>query len=219
MAKNTEIVVKKQFDLASPTQMTALAKVLKSHVVAHKLFTNIRGKNYAHVEGWQFAGGMLGLIPLITQTNRIEGSEIKWTAACDIINMKTGAVMGRGFALCSNKESTKKSFDEYAVLSMAQTRAIGKAYRNLLGWVMKLAQFEATPSEEMTRFGDTPREEAPARPSEKSSDEPLYCHGASKRGCPEGNEIDRSTSEYSKKMYGKPLCRTCQKEAKPLPRK
>jgi hypothetical protein len=32
---------------------------------------------------------------------------------------------------------------------MAQTRAIGKAYRNLLAWLMKAAGFEATPAEEM----------------------------------------------------------------------
>jgi hypothetical protein len=32
---------------------------------------------------------------------------------------------------------------------MAQTRSIGKAYRNLLAWLMKSAGFEATPAEEM----------------------------------------------------------------------
>ena len=42
---------------------------------------------------------------------------------------------------------------------MAQTRAIGKAYRNLLAWLMKAAGFEATPAEEM----DFARDEAPAK--------------------------------------------------------
>ena len=32
---------------------------------------------------------------------------------------------------------------------MAQTRAIGKAYRNIIGWVMKMAGYEGTPGEEM----------------------------------------------------------------------
>ena len=40
--------------------------------------------------------------------------------------------------------------DEYAILSMAQTRAIGKAFRNLIGWVIKMAGYESTPAEEMS---------------------------------------------------------------------
>ena len=43
----------------------------------------------------------------------------------------------------------KRSFDEYAICSMAQTRAVGKAYRLLIGWLMKSAGYEATPLEEM----------------------------------------------------------------------
>jgi hypothetical protein len=34
---------------------------------------------------------------------------------------------------------------------MAQTRAIGKAYRNTFGFIAKAAGFEATPAEEMPR--------------------------------------------------------------------
>jgi hypothetical protein len=50
---------------------------------------------------------------------------------------------------------------------MAQTRAIGKAYRNLLAWLMKAAGFEATPAEEMD-FADAKadaraKEEAPTK--------------------------------------------------------
>jgi hypothetical protein len=37
---------------------------------------------------------------------------------------------------------------------MTQTRAIGKAYRNVIGWVMKTAGHEVTPAEEMARGGD-----------------------------------------------------------------
>jgi hypothetical protein len=52
-------------------------------------------------------------------------------------------------AICSNKEGNKRQWDEYAILSMAQTRATGKAFRNLISWLMKAAGFEATPAEEM----------------------------------------------------------------------
>jgi len=58
-------------------------------------------------------------------------------------------ILSTGFAVCSNTESKKREFDEYALMSMAQTRAIGKAYRNLIGFLMSNAGFEGTPAEEM----------------------------------------------------------------------
>ena len=59
--------------------------------------------------------------------------------------------MSNGFAVCSSEEFAKKKagFEEYAVLSMAQTRAISKGYRNIIGWVIKLSGYEPTPAEEM----------------------------------------------------------------------
>jgi hypothetical protein len=39
--------------------------------------------------------------------------------------------------------------DDYALRSMAQTRAVAKALRLCLGWIMSLAGYEATPAEEM----------------------------------------------------------------------
>jgi hypothetical protein len=57
----------------------------------------------------------------------------------------------------------KKSFDEYAILSMAQTRCLGKAYRNLFGWVMRMTGNEATPAEEAPR-----KAPEPAKSSEKA---------------------------------------------------
>jgi len=101
------------------------------------------------VEGWQFAGGILGALPRITEVTQIAPN--KWLAKAEIINQKNQAVLSVGYALCSKEEMKKKTFDEYAILSMAQTRAIGKAYRNLIGWVIKAAGYESTPAEEMIK--------------------------------------------------------------------
>lgn len=143
-------IVVKNYDIAQAKDMQAMANVLKSHIVKHKLYTKIRDKNYVEVEGWQFAGGMLGILPQIVEVKDLStDKEIKWLAGVKLVNIKDGETVGRGYALCSNKEAKKKSFDEYAVLSMAETRAIGKAYRSTIGWVMKVAGYEATPTEEM----------------------------------------------------------------------
>lgn len=197
-----------KYDIEAPAKMQAMGKVLKDYVVKNKLYTNIKGRNYAHVEGWQFAGGLLGLFPRVREvTNLSSGAEFKWMATVDIINPKTSQVVSTGYAVCSSKEGTKKNFDEYAVLSMAQTRAIGKAYRNLIGWVMKLAGYEATPSEEMRKVGS---EEPSVQLGEKFAPPPdITC---SYKSC--GNEITKQEADYSIKLFGKQLCRSHQKISK-----
>ena len=142
--------VKKQirkYNIDKPTQVIQMAKTLKEYIIKNNLYAEIAGKNYVMVEGWQFAGGLLGLFPKVVDVKDL--GENKWLAHVEIINKQTGLVVGSGYALCSKSEAKKKSFDEYAILSMAQTRAIGKAYRNLIGWIMKAAGYEATPAEEM----------------------------------------------------------------------
>lgn len=153
------VIPQKNYQIANVGEMNQMAVVLKAHIVQNELFTEIRGKKYAHVEGWAFAGAQMGLIPeVVSVTDLSNDKEVKWQCEVVIKRLKDDKTVARGFAICSNKESTKKTFDEYAVLSMAQTRAIGKAYRNLIGWVMKLSGYEGTPSEEMMRAGETPKE-------------------------------------------------------------
>ena len=131
-----------------------LSKVLKEYIVKNKLYVQIVGKNSVEVVGWQFAGGLMGLFPRVVKVENVsKGTEYKWLAQVEIFNNADGTIVGTGFAVCSNQEDKKKTFDEYAVLSMAQTRAIGKAYRNLIGWVMKLAGYEPTPAEDMPKTG------------------------------------------------------------------
>lgn len=160
-AKTIAVTIRteKKYEVANVGEMNQMAVVLKSHIVQNELFTEIRGKKYAHVEGWAFAGAQMGLIPeVVSVTDLSNDKEVKWQCEVVIKRLKDDKTVARGFAICSNKESTKKTFDEYAVLSMAQTRAIGKAYRNLIGWVMKLSGYEGTPSEEIVRAGETPKE-------------------------------------------------------------
>ncbi len=146
-----QLIIKDNYSITSPSQLQGMAMVLRQHILDNKLFTTIVGKNYVHVEGWQFAGGLLGTTPrIISVINLSTSTEIKWQAQVEIVEMKTGNIVSTGYAICSNKEQKKKTFDEYAVLSMAQTRAIGKAYRNVIGWVIKLAGYESAPAEEMT---------------------------------------------------------------------
>jgi hypothetical protein len=145
------------YDLSNPNKTLALANELGRFIKEKKLTTTIQGREYVGVDGWQFALSQLGILPIVTKLeNQTNDQELKYRAEVDLIRLSDGLTVGRGFAICSNKERTKKSFDEYAIASMAQTRAEGKAARMLLSWLMKAAGYETTPAEEMvdTEYAD-----------------------------------------------------------------
>lgn len=151
------------YELINKDSMLQLSNELSKLIKEKGLSSNIQGKQFVNVEGWQFAGASLGLMPIITDTKDLSNeTTIKYMATCEVRNINTGNVVATGIALCSNAEKTKRYFDEYAILSMAQTRAIGKAYRNLLAWLMKAAGFEATPAEEMDFAVEEPKK--PSKP-------------------------------------------------------
>ncbi len=160
---STELV-KQSFDLAAPQEAMKVAEELQRFVKEKNLTVNIKGKQYPLVESWQFAGSQLGLYPILTEVKDLTtGQEVKYMATVEIRRISNDQLVSRGIAVCSNKEGSKRAFDEYAILSMAQTRAEGKAFRMLLGWLMKAAGFEATPADEMDfakqpDFSDVPDE-------------------------------------------------------------
>lgn len=139
------------YDIANSNETMHLAQDLAKFIKENRLFHNIQGKAYVNVEGWQYAGARLGILPIVEELKRIEqeNGEIKYQAEVKLINLRSQQMIGSGFAICSNKEFGKKSYQEFAIASMAQTRAIGKAYRNILAWIIRAAGYEPTPAEEM----------------------------------------------------------------------
>lgn len=146
--KEKSLSITKTYNLAKPAEVVEMAKTLKSYVMSQNLYVEIKGKNYAMVEGWMFAGFLAGLDVMVEEPKNLSSDkEVKWSCTAKIYS--GDKIVGVGYALCSDKEPMKKGFDEYAILSMSQTRSIGKAFRNKIGWVMKLANMESTPAEEM----------------------------------------------------------------------
>jgi hypothetical protein len=142
--------MEQSLSLSKPQEALQVASTLQTFVQERKLTATIQGKQYPLVEAWQFAGSQLGLIPVVEDVQCLTNdAEIKYSALVSVKRLSDGVVLSKGFAVCSNLEYSKKRFDEYAICSMAQTRAVGKAYRNILAWLMKAAGFEATPAEEM----------------------------------------------------------------------
>ena len=145
VVKQTEVV-----NLTSPQAVVKFSNDLKKIIVDNKLYTPVKGKNFVNVEGWQIAGAFVGITPIVTSVENLsEGDNYKYRAEVKLVQYGSDTPIGYGVAICTNKEANKRNFDEYAVCSMAQTRAISKAYRLAIGYLMKLAGYEATPAEEM----------------------------------------------------------------------
>jgi len=138
------------YDIARSDETLTLATDLAKFIRENKLAANVGGKEYVNVEGWQYAGSRLGIVPIVEQLlDMSHEAEVKYQAKVTLFDLRSQQTVGAGFAVCSNKENGKKFYAEYAIASMAQTRAIGKAYRNILAWIIRAAGYEPTPAEEM----------------------------------------------------------------------
>lgn len=149
-AKKNEIATRtEEVNLSSPNDVMKFATSLKELIIQNHLATPIRGRNYVNVEGWQIAGAFTGTFPIVEKVENLsEGNIYKYRAEVSLRD-KEGNKVGYGVAICTSKEAGKTGFDEYAVASMAQTRAVGKAFRMKIGWLLKIAGYETTPTEEM----------------------------------------------------------------------
>lgn len=121
---------------------TALASVIDER----RLFSNIGGKKHVQVEGWTLLGSMLGVFAEIEWSRPLDNG---WEARA-VARTLNGNVVGAAEAMCTTSEGRWGRADAYAVRSMAQTRAVSKALRMPLGFIMHLAGYSATPAEEMT---------------------------------------------------------------------
>lgn len=145
-------------------EASAIAEQLAEIVNSRQLYSTISGRKYVKVEGWTTLGAMLGVLPREVETHRIEDG---WESTVELVRANDGQVIGRGSAICTREERNWAKRDDYAVRSMAITRATGKAYRLGFSWVMALAGYEPTPAEEMD--GSEPQHRAP-RPQRQAKE-------------------------------------------------
>lgn len=125
-----------------------VADSLRDVIVQRELYVKVQGKPHVQVEGWQLLGSMLGVTAVCVETEEVDGG---WKATVEARTLD-GRVIGRADALCTKyeKRGPWKNADDYARLSMAQTRATSKALKGPLGFVISLAGYATTPAEEMT---------------------------------------------------------------------
>jgi hypothetical protein len=149
-----ELALKRMAELATP-----LADVIE----AKKLYATISGRRHITAEGWTTLGGMLGVVPVVCWTRPNETGD-GYVARVEARTLD-GRVVGAAESECSRVESKWKNRDPYAIRSMAQTRAIGRALRAPLGQIVVLAGYEPAGAEEIP----SEPESAPRPDSERVS--------------------------------------------------
>jgi hypothetical protein len=147
------------FRTTDPVEVLAQAKrvaqALKDEIAAAGMVQRIGGREFVRVEGIQTGLAMLGCSTRIVWSRQIEDG---WEARAEIV-ASDERVIGAGEAMCTRSERNWAHRDAYALRSMAQTRAIGKAGRTVLSFVLTLSGHPGVAAEEMDAdMANEPRE-------------------------------------------------------------
>ena len=175
---------------------TVLAKVINEK----KLYAVINKKKYVQVDGWATLGAMLGVLPRETKSEKLDNG---YLAFVELVRTTDGMIIGGASAICTEEERNWSGRDEYAIKSMATTRATGKAYRLAFSWIMNLAGYESTPAEEMIEAEFTEKKSLPTK--EEVKPKRPYSAEAVRTGVQErahGKYKNTSISEKRKEKVG-----------------
>ena len=137
-----------------------VARVLTDVLESRDLVVPV-GNGHVRIEGWTLLGSMVGVAPEVEWSRPIPmGWEARATA-----RTADGRLVGNGEAQCTREEKHWRDRDDYALRSMAQTRAVSKALRMGLGFIVQLAGYDATPAEELPAddYAGVGREAPPRR--------------------------------------------------------
>lgn len=157
---NPEIPMAAKVHVATNVANTLAPLVRNQGLTVKGLNGRNKEAEYVTVEGWEVLGTFLGIVPVTTiiediknDKDHIVGYKARATLYQNPIiendEIVGGTVIARAEAQADRSGHQK---DLFAIASMAQTRALGKAYRMGLAWVMKMAGFEGTFAEDMPKY-------------------------------------------------------------------
>lgn len=147
------------------TVATKVASSLKNVIETQGLAVMIKNKKgqeneYVTAEGWEVLGTMLGCTPYVEEVIELPKNGHKFMYQATVSIRQGDVILSKASAIAERNDRQK---DRPSVYSMAQTRALGKAYRMALSWIIKMAGYEPTPAEEMPKYNE--REALEARAS------------------------------------------------------
>lgn len=157
MTDEKQVVIREDTQLAaqetpfqSLEQAQIAAKALMTVVNNKKKPIIVNGEQYLEYEDWQTVGQFFRYSVRTGSAEYIEINGVPGARArADLIDMRSGLVIGGAEAVCLKDEATWGNKPWFQLASMAQTRAGAKAFRNRLSWVVVLAGYKPTPAEEI----------------------------------------------------------------------
>ena len=147
-------------DVATNVANTLAPLVRSQGLVVTGLNRANKEAEYVTVEGWEVLGTFLGIVPVTTIIKEVKSKQdrtVGYVARATLYQnpvIENDEIVGGTVIARAEAQADRSGFqkDLFAIASMAQTRALGKAYRMGLSWIMKMAGFEGTPAEEMPKF-------------------------------------------------------------------
>jgi len=139
---------------------SCLKEVIESQNLIVKGLGGNKDAEYVTIEGWEVLGTMLGITPVTYVTETIknkQGRDVGYkSVAClyrNAVVSENGAISGELIAR-AEASADKSGFqrDLPSIMSMSQTRALGKCYRMALSWIVKMAGYQGTFAEDMPDY-------------------------------------------------------------------
>ena len=126
-----------------------MANALYQVVEKQHLYMDIQGKKYLQLEAWQLLGRFCRAHGFVESVQPVEYFGVQGFNARAVVIDSEGVKIADVEAVCMMDEPNWKGKPLFQLKSMAQTRALSKAYRSCLSFVVSIAGYAATPLEEM----------------------------------------------------------------------
>lgn len=139
------------------------ADTLYSVVEKQHLYQEIKGKKYLQLEAWQTLGKFCNVTGEIEWVKPVEMWDARGFEARAVIKtialekdeegtiiVKVGDTIAAAESMTMTDEENWADKPMFQLKSMAQTRALSKAYRSCLSFIVALAGYAVSPAEEMT---------------------------------------------------------------------
>ncbi len=95
----------------------------------------LQGRQYVQVAGATLIANAMGYTVREVEVKRVDfgGGVTGWEATCEILDLDTGTIIGRGSGIVTDCEKPWGSRPQFARRAMASTRAAGRALRLSMG--------------------------------------------------------------------------------------
>lgn len=130
-----------------------MATALYNVVEKQHLYQPIQGKKYLQLEAWQLLGKFCNVQGIVEEVQPVEYFGVKGFGARAAVIDDDGRKIAEAEAVCMRDEPNWKAKPLFQLKSMAQTRALSKAYRSCLSFIVSIAGYSPTPLEEMYESG------------------------------------------------------------------